>query len=238
MQNSLGGKRAVVTGGTGGAGRSVVMRLARAGAECLVPYLSEGHRDSLVQAASAEGLDVHPHRLDVTDETAVERFYVEVVDRSGPLHFLVNLAGGFEMGLIENTGPNTWRRMIDMNATSAFLNCRQAVARMKPQRFGRIINVSANAVLQPPARMTAYVAAKAAVLALTQSLAREVEADRITVNAILPSIIDTPANRAAMPSANTSGWVTPDQLADVVEWLLSDQASGVTGAALPLTARA
>lgn len=230
------GKRAVITGGTGGAGRAVVLRLAEGGVECHVPYMTDRHRDALTEAASARGLTIHPERLDITDATAVERFYTEVVDRAGPLHFLVNLAGGFDMGSIEETGPDTWRRLLDMNATSAFLNCRQAAMRMKPRRYGRIVSVSANSVLQTPARMTAYVAAKAAVLALTQSLAHELEPHRVTVNAILPSIIDTPANRASMPNADRSTWVTADQLADAVELLLADRASGITGAALPLTA--
>jgi NAD(P)-dependent dehydrogenase (short-subunit alcohol dehydrogenase family) len=236
---ALEGKVAVVTGGTGGLGRAVSMALAREGIACHVTYITDAERSSLEQDAAAHSYP-HPiefHRVDVTNAGAVARLY-EDLDQSGrAIDFLVNLAGGFEMSPVEQTSVQAWERMLGLNATSVFLNCREAVARMKPRQAGRIITVSAKAALDTPGKMSVYVAAKAAVLAFTQSLARELKDEGITANCILPSVIDTPANRQAMPTSDFNRWVKPQQIAEAILFLLSDEAAAVTGAALPLYGR-
>jgi len=236
---ALQGKVAVVTGGTGGLGRAVSVALAGEGIACHVTYLTDAGRSALEQDAAAHPF-AHPiefHRVDVTDAAAVARFYQDLDQRGRPVDFLINLAGGFEMSPVEQTPVQTWEHLMSLNATSVFLNCREAVARMKPRRAGRIITVSAKAALDTPGQMSAYVASKAAVLALTQSLARELKDDGITVNCILPSVIDTPANRQAMPKSDPDRLVKPQQIAEAILFLLGDGASAITGAALPLYGR-
>jgi NAD(P)-dependent dehydrogenase (short-subunit alcohol dehydrogenase family) len=215
------------------------MALAREGIVCHVTYLADAGRVSLEQDAAAHSYP-HPiefHRADVTDAAAVASLYQDLDKLGRPIDFLVNLAGGFEMSPVEQTSVQTWEHMLALNATSVFLNCREAVPRMKPRRTGRIITVSAKAALDTPGKLSAYVAAKAAVLAFTQSLARELKDDGITANCILPSVIDTPANRQAMPKSDPDRWVKPEQIAEAILFLLSDEAAAVTGAALPLYGR-
>lgn len=143
--------------------------------------------------------------------------------------------GGFAYASLGDTEPATWDRMLSMNATSAFLCCRAAVPGMRAGKWGRIVNVaSVPAVGGGAANLTAYSAAKAAVLNLTYSLAKELMADGITANAIVPSTIDTPANRAAMPDADRSTWLSAEAIGDVVVMLASEQAGIVTGTAVNL----
>jgi NAD(P)-dependent dehydrogenase (short-subunit alcohol dehydrogenase family) len=152
------------------------------------------------------------------------------------VEILFNLAGGFEMAPVEETEPGTWERLWQMNVTTAFLCSRTAFPGMKKQGWGRAVNVSAlPAVERGQAGLSAYGAAKAAVLNLTGSLSREGVEEGITVNAVLPSIIDTPENREAMPDADTSTWLPPQEIAGVLVFLAADEARVVNGAALTLT---
>jgi len=232
----LEGRVAILTGGTGALGRAVARHFARAGARLHVPWIVENEverfREELGELASGVTL----HRADLTDPAAVDAFVRACVEREGRLDVLANLAGGFVYAPIEETSPETWQRMVEMNATTCFLCCRATVPAMRRQRWGRIINVSARpAVLRGAAGMSAYAASKAAVLKLTQSLAEELAPDGITANAIVPSIIDTPANRAAMPEADHTRWLPPDEIARVIAFLASDDARTVTGAAITLS---
>ncbi len=233
---SLEGRVAILTGGTGALGRAVVRHFARAGARIHVPWIVESEvetfRSELGDLASAAIL----HRADLANPADVESLVHACVEREGRLDVLANLAGGFVYAPIEETSPETWQRMMEMNATTCFLCCRAAVPAMRRQRKGRIINVSARpAVLLGAAGMSAYAASKAAVLKLSQSLAEELAPDGIAVNALVPSIIDTPANRAAMPDADHSRWLPPDEIARVIAFLASDDARLVTGAAITLS---
>jgi len=231
MLDSLAGRNVVVTGGTGALGEVVVERLLRAGAICHVPT-----RRSAAPLAQPERLR-SVAGVDLADEIAVDRFY-DTVPR---LWASVHLAGGFTMAPIADATRADFLRMMELNALTVFLCSRAAARAMRATGAGgRIVNVSARPGLDPRhgARMVAYAASKAAVAALTLALAEELKGERILVNAIAPSTLDTAANRAAMPAADPSRWVTPAAAAEAVLQLVSPANVEVSGAVLPLYARA
>lgn len=232
MAGELEGRNIVITGGTGALGRAVVARLLAAGAGCHLP----GHR------RGPEGLDAPEGRLsftpgvDLRDQAAVERYYGALP----PLWASVHLAGGFAMAPVAETGAAEFLAMLQMNALTAFLAARAAVAAMRRAGGGgRIVNVAARPGLDPRrgARAIAYTASKAAVAALTVALAEEVKAEGILVNAIAPSTLDSPANRAAMPRADPAKWLTPEAAAETVAHLVSPLNREINGALIPLYAR-
>lgn len=227
---------AVITGGTGVLGQAVVKYFIAAGAAVHVPWIVEKEVERL-QTHLGDGFSrAALHQTDVTAEDQVAALFASVGDSSGGLDILCNIVGGFTFASLEDTDPAAWKRMIEMNATSAFLCCRAAAPLMRKNRWGRIVNVSAMpALLRGAAKMSAYAASKAAVLNLTQSLAAELVKDGITVNAICPTIIDTPANRKAMPKAKTDTWLDPAEIAEVIGFLTSDAAGIVTGTAMALS---
>jgi NAD(P)-dependent dehydrogenase (short-subunit alcohol dehydrogenase family) len=149
----------------------------------------------------------------------------------GGIDALLNIAGGFAWETLDGGAPATWDRLYRMNVTTAANACRAALPHLRASAAGRIVNVGANGALR------SYAASKAGVHRLTESLAEELKGGRITVNAVLPSIIDTPANRADMPNADPSLWVSPAELAAVMLFLASEAASAVTGALVPVTGR-
>jgi len=224
------GREAVVTGGTGALGTAVVGRLVSAGATVHVPVYA------------AEELEGFPYRnhdavklyegLDLGVEEDVAKLY-----RAVPwLYASIHVAGGFDMGPITSTSLETWEHLMRLNATTCFLCCREAVKTMS-EREGRVVNVAARPVMVPTGQMTAYSASKAAVAALTLSLADELSGSSIWVNAIVPSIIDTPVNRAAMPDASFDAWPKPEQIADTIAFLASPQNTVTRGALVPVYGR-
>jgi NAD(P)-dependent dehydrogenase (short-subunit alcohol dehydrogenase family) len=215
MKLDFEGRAVVVTGATGALGEAVAHLLAGAGAA--------------VHAPSRES------RIDLTDETAVARYYAGLP----PLWASIHAAGGFSASAIEATTLAEFRRMLDMNATTAFLCCREAIKNMRG-REGRIVNVAAQPGVEPRrgAGMAAYAASKAVVAALTLALAEEVASQGIWVNAVVPSIMDTPANRQAMPKADHAKWPKLDEVAATVAFLASPQNAATRAALVPVYGRA
>ena len=233
MASLLEGKNVVVTGGTGALGQAVVARFLKAGAICHVPSRKAADRP----VSWGDGQASIVADVDLTDEEAVGRFYDAIPDLWASVH----LAGGFAMAPLADISRDDFLRMMEMNAATVFICCRAAVRNMrKTGQGGRLVNVSARPGLDPRkgGGMSAYAASKAAVTAITLSLAEELKNDRILVNAVAPSTIDTPANREAMPNADTSKWLKPKAAAEAILGLASPSNMEINGAALPLFARA
>jgi NAD(P)-dependent dehydrogenase (short-subunit alcohol dehydrogenase family) len=227
------GRVFVITGAFGVLGSAV----AKAAAE-------QGARLALVDFAKAPppGLPSGPDVLvlggvDLTDANSAGAAIDAVVERFGGLDVLINIAGGFSWEKHEDGDWQTWHRLFLMNVQTAANASRAAIPHLKRSAAGRIVNVGANGALKAALGMGAYAASKAGVHSLTQALAEELKGDGVTVNAVLPSIIDTPTNRADMPKADFASWVRPEELAAVMLFLASEEASAVTGALLPVTGR-
>jgi NAD(P)-dependent dehydrogenase (short-subunit alcohol dehydrogenase family) len=234
------GSHVVVTGGTGALGRAVITVLRSGGAVCHVPNFAAGE---LADFPYAHDPGVHITRdIDLADEAAVRGFYRMLP----PLWASIHLAGGFAMAPIGDTSAADFIGQFRMNALSAFLCSTAAIAAFRTRgaagpggaKGGRIVNVSARPALEPRlgAGMVAYTAAKSAVAALTQALAQETVDEEIWVNAVAPSVIDTPANRAAMPNADFGRWVAPADLADLIAFLASAENRVTRGAVIPVYA--
>lgn len=232
----LEGRVAVISGGTGALGRGVVQHFLELGDSVWVPWIVESEADALRSSLGDAADRVHLRQIDVCSEKQVGSFFASVEESEGRLDVLCNIVGGFVFAALADTELADWRRMQEMNATSAFLCCRAAVPLMRASGGGRIVNVTAMpALTRGAADMSAYSASKAAVLNFSQSLATELAPDRITVNAIAPSIIDTPANRDAMPDADKANWLLPEEIAAIVCFLAGDAAKIVTGSVLALS---
>ena len=224
------GKQIIVTGGTGALGSAVVDALLEAGASCRVPYVIEAeakrfaHRDhARVNLISG---------CDLSDEASVARLY----DGAKDLWASIHIAGGFAAGKVAETDKNALMAQIDSNLVSCFLCCRAAVNAMLTSGGGRIVNVAARPALEWRfgAGMSAYTVAKTGVAALTVELAEEVAKDGILVNAVAPSIMDTPANRKAMPKADYSVWPKVEEVAATIVFLASPENRVTRGAIVPV----
>lgn len=227
----LDGRVVVVTGAFGALGRAVAKTLG-----------AEGARVAAVDFAPApDEFDVAFARggVDLGARGQAQAAIDAATEALGPLWGLVNVAGGFVWETLEGAddGLSAYDRMFAMNLKTAAAASKAALSRFGPDG-GRIVNIGANGATKAGAGFGAYAASKAGVLKLTESLAEELKPRRITVNAVLPSTIDTAANRRDMPDADPSRWVTPDSLAEVIAFLLSDAARDVTGASLPVVGRA
>ena len=223
----------VVTGGTGALGRAVVEGLLRDGAEVHVPYLLPAKAERF--AFRADGRVQLAGPIDLASEAEVRNFYASLP----ALWASVHLAGGFAMGGIAETDRAALLRQLEMNFVSCYLCCREAVTAMRKGGGGRIVNVAARPALEPRqgAGMSAYAASKAAVAALTQALGEELAKDGILVNAVAPSILDTPANRSAMPKAKYELWPKVDEVAATILFLVSPENRVTRGAVVPVYGR-
>jgi NAD(P)-dependent dehydrogenase (short-subunit alcohol dehydrogenase family) len=229
----------LVTGAAGNLGAAVCARFAADGARIVAVDLDASRvKDRLA------GLQLGSDRLlclgvNVLEEAATRDLVEQAVRTFGRIDVLANIAGGFTMGTpVHETSLDTWRHMLDLNATSVLVMAKAVVPTMIAQRQGRIVNVSARAALKGEAQMAAYCVGKAAVLRLTEAMAAELLGHGITVNAVLPSIIDTPQNREAMPKADFSKWISPGSLAETIAFLCSPAAADISGAAVPVYGRA
>ncbi len=203
---------------------------------------------ALARGACVAGIDYAPAQdppsarrlalggVDLTDAAQAKRAIDQVAALFGRLDALINIAGGFAFETVADGDPKTWQRMYELNVATALNASRAAIPHLLTAAAPRIVNVGAFGAIQAGIGMGAYAASKAGVHRLTEALAAE-QKGKITVNAVLPSIIDTAANRASMPKSDFSKWVAPQELAEVILFLASDAASAVTGALIPVTGR-
>jgi NAD(P)-dependent dehydrogenase (short-subunit alcohol dehydrogenase family) len=224
-------KIVVVTGGTGALGRAVVSELLAAGAQCRVPYLLQAEADTFPYKDKVELVP----KCDLSNENDVARLYDGL---KGTLYASIHIAGGFAMSNLADTDKAGLMAMIDTNLVSCHL-CSRAAVRAFGAAGGRIVNVAARKALEPitGAGMSAYVASKAAVAALTQAFAAEVAMQNILVNAVAPSIIDTPANRIGMPNAPHHNWPKPAEITATILFLASPRNQVTSGAIVPVYGR-
>jgi NAD(P)-dependent dehydrogenase (short-subunit alcohol dehydrogenase family) len=228
------GRTVVITGGTGGLGTAVVAALTAAGAVCHVPYRHEADAQTLRQRGHPQ-VTLHA-QIDLTDEDAVGRLYAQIPNLWASIH----LAGGFAPSRIAAAGKSVLAGQLDINLMTCYLCCRSAVVAMATNSAGgRIVNVAARPALEwrSGTGMTAYAASKAAVAALTVALAEEVAKDNILVNAVAPSILDTPANRQAMPKADHATWPKVEEVAQTILFLASPANKVTRGAVVPVYGR-
>jgi NAD(P)-dependent dehydrogenase (short-subunit alcohol dehydrogenase family) len=236
---SIGGKIAVVTGGTGALGRAVIAAFLDAGIRVIVPHRKEGELEAVRRALGLASRDsLTGEILDLTNEQAVPAFFQRSASKGG-LDILVNVAGGFAGGRpVHETPWSIWQEQLDINLKTTVLASRAAAARMVQQGSGAIINVSSRTATQSGKAYAAYAASKLAVLKLTDAMAEELKEAGVTVNAILPSTIDTEANRNAMPDADFGRWVRPEQIARVILFLAGPDARIISGAHIPVYGKA
>lgn len=226
------GRQVVVTGGTGALGTAVVRRLVDEGAQVHVPVFVREELERFPLASHPKVRVVAG--VDLAMESAVEGFYADLPG----LYASIHLAGGFSMARIEDTTNHEFQHLVAMNGTTAFLCSREAVRAIKASgKGGRIVNVAARPALVPTGGVVAYAASKALVAALTQSLAEEVKGDGIWVNAIVPSTMDTPANRKAMPDADFDAWPKLDEVTETIVFLASPANACTRGALVPVYGR-
>ncbi|MBI3396281.1 MAG: SDR family oxidoreductase [Spirochaetia bacterium] len=222
----------VITGGTGGLGRAVTAAFVGANWRIVIPV------EKAADGASVAGPSVTTIEANVTNEKSVSGFF-ETAAKDGGLHALVHLVGGFTGGpTLDETDVSDWDRMSELNARSTFLCLKHAIKHMKQGRYGRIVTVGARPALDGVAGLGPYAASKAAVIALTKTAAHEGRAFGITANVVVPSTIDTPANRASMPDADFSAWVAPANLAGMIAVLASEAGADTSGAVIPVYGRA
>ncbi len=218
----------IVTGGFGALGQVVAKAFADRGDKV-------ARIDFAPQAASELPGALDIGGVDLTDHAATQAALDKVVAANGGIDVLVNIAGGFTWETLEDGSLDSWGKMHAMNVTTAATITRLALPELKKSAQGRVINMGAGGAVKAGMGMGAYAASKAGVHKLTEALAEELADSSVTVNAVLPSIIDTPTNRKDMPDADPKGWVTPQGIADVMLFLASPASAAVTGALIPTT---
>jgi len=223
------GKVIVITGASGALGKVVASAAAARGARVAGIDLAATTTGTTTDRIELGGVDL-------SDTVQAARAIDVAAAHFGQLDVLVNIAGAFSYETVSEGDPKTWQRLYAINVLTALNASRAAIPRLLRSGAGRIINIGAMGALQAGAGMGPYAASKAGVHRLTETLAAELKG-KVTVNAVLPSIIDTPANRRDMPEADFAAWVTADELANVILFLASDAASAVTGALLPVRGR-
>ena len=231
---SMDDRTVIVTGAAGNLGKAVAKAFADLGANLVLVDLK---RDALERAFAAESdhrLFAPGNLLEMTQATGVAQ---TALTRFGRIDVLCNIAGGFRMGeMMHETSDENWNFLFDLNARTVLHTVRAVVPHMLAAGGGKIVNVGAFAAQKGVGQMGAYTASKGTVIRMTEAMAAELRDKNINVNCVLPTIIDTPENRAAMPKADPAKWVAPSDLANVIVFLASDAARAVHGAALPVTA--
>lgn len=225
----------IVTGASGNLGRAVAHAFAQKGAKLV---LLDRNKEGLEKVFGADNAQQMLAVVDLLDAEQVAATVKAAVERFGRIDIVCNVAGAFHMGPpVHETADQHWNLLFDVNARTVLNVVRAAVPLMIEKGQGKIVNVAANAALKGVGGMGPYCASKDVVVRLTESMAAELRDNNINVNCVLPSIIDTPDNRAAMPDADATRWVAPEALADVIAFLASKQAGAINGAAIPVTSR-
>lgn len=225
----------LVAGGTGGLGRAVSLAFLGRGAKVLVTYRADAEFAALKKDAGASAGLLEGYQVDVTDEAAVQAMVERIVSSHGRIDVLVNTVGGYAAGSpLWETGPEVLEKMLTLNLRAGYLLARAVVPVMLGQKSGAIVNVAARAAVDHAAGAFAYAASKAAAVAMMDSLAADLKGTGVRVNSVLPSIIDTEANRKAMPQADFAKWPKPEEIASVILFLCSGEGGVVDGAAVPV----
>ncbi len=224
------GKTAIVTGGTGALGSVCVDYLFNAGINIAVPYNSEKSLANIPKQVAQSPDKLLTIKTDLTVEDQVESFVAQVVKRFGTIDYLVNTAGGYTGGsTIDEVTLEDWEGIMNLNVRTAFLICRGSLRQMRKQGFGRIVNIASMHAVSPSAKKGPYAVSKRGVITLTETIAEETKGTGITANAIAPSTIVTEANKQSMPKADFSKWVTPQEIAQLILYVCSDEAKSVSG---------
>ncbi len=224
-------RHVLITGGTGALGAAVTQAvLAREPAQVHVTFVVDEEADRLRSSLAAVNDRLHLTKVDLTNESAVST----LVGSLAKVEVLLHLVGGFTMGPTDAFESSWFHAHIELNLGTTFLVCKHVFSRMRQQGYGRIVTVGSRAAVEPGAQQAAYASAKAGVVALTRVLAQEARGMDVTANSVLPSVIDTPQNRAAMGSARAHEWVRPESLAEVICFLGSESARDLRGVALPV----
>jgi len=235
MAGKFESKVVLVAGGTGGLGRSVTLAFLAEGASVSVTYRKPEDWDALQNAAGANRQNLSGFRVDVTDEPAVASVIDTIVTKHGRLDALVNTVGGYAGGVkFWELDAKVFDQMFAQNLRSGFVLARTVLPQMLKQGTGSIVNIASKAAVDHAAGAAAYASSKAAAVAMIDSLAADLKGSGVRANSILPSIIDTEANRQAMPKSNFAKWPKPEDIARVVLFLCSDDAKLVQGASLPV----
>lgn len=230
------GKVVLVAGGTGGLGRAVSHAFLSERANVAVTYVRAEEFQALEGIAGVGGLRLAGHQADVTDEAAARKLVDEIVAEHGRLDAMVNTVGGYAGGVkLWDLDTKVFDQMMALNLRSGYALARAAMGPMLKQKAGAIVNVASKAAVDHAAGASAYAASKAAAVAMMDCLAADAKGTGVRVNSILPSIIDTEANRKAMPDADFAKWPKPEDIAKVILFLCSDDARLIHGAAIPVS---
>ncbi len=231
-------KVALIAGGTGALGRAVATAFAREGARVIVTYRHQQEFDAFISQSKTDGYEATGVMVDATDPVSVARMVEDILAKRGALDILVNTIGAYHGGKrIWEEEPSAYEQMMSLNLKAGFALARAVIPAMIRQNRGWIVNVASRAAYGNSPGAALYAASKAGALALFDSLAEEVKPYPISVNSVVPSIFDTPANRQAMPKADYANWPKPEEIADVILFLCSPQARIVHGAAIPVYGR-
>lgn len=237
MSDLLGGRAVLIAGATGGLGSAITREFARTEARMALTGTSIEDLEELANEIELPEERVFISTLDATDPESVDQLVSAVIDRFGGLHVLLNTVGGWGGGkTVAETPLDQWEWMLDLNLRSAFLLSRAVLPPMLESGWGRIVHTSSKTAVAPRSKQVGYAVAKMGVITLTEVIAAEVKGSGVTANVILPSIIDTPANRGMMPGADTSKWVPPEDIAATMRFLCSDSAASINGDRIPVYA--
>ncbi len=231
----LNGKVVLITGPAGNLGSSVVDRFFTKGASLVLLDYREDRLNNIYPQLGNSPDHLLISAIDLTDYSLVESAVTKAIDQFGRIDILIHTAGGFRMGeKVHEISEESWDQLMDLNVRTLLNISKAIIPYMISKNAGKIVTIGARPSLSGKAKMGSYSVAKTAVLRLTESMSAELKSQGINVNCVLPGTIDTPGNRKAMPDADTSKWVSPDSLAEVIAFLSSEAAKDIHGAAIPV----